>query len=212
MTILDRLGNCAVMRGDVGDSERDSRPFAAAIGLDWKQKWKNPAGRRGHKTSDSLHADITAKENCVQTLRRASSLRAKQDRAQRKALWVWDWFSMSELLSWANLESLLCRWCVAFRSFRAHIRIQSSRAKARVDLGPALQFRDGRYQPNTRTTARDEGIRRLQASHLWTDCVDLQIFLMGFDAGEEYGKDTLRLEHRNQEPLNTALKTHLPSQ
>jgi len=88
----------------------------------------------------------------------------------------------------ANLASALCRWYAAFHSFRGHIRIQSAKETARVDLGPSVQLCDGRYQANTRTLARAEGIRRLQAIHQWVDNADLHIFLMGFEAGEEYSK------------------------
>jgi hypothetical protein len=99
----------------------------------------------------------------------------------------WDWFSVSAALSTANLASLLCRWYVAFRSFRAHIRIQSARKGASVDVGPALQRQGERYLSDERTIARAEGIRKLLATHVWADSVDIQMFLVGFDAGEEYG-------------------------
>ena len=55
-----------------------------------------------------------------------------------------------------------------------------------VHLGPSVQFRSGCYQANTRTLARAEGIKRLQATRPWADIEDLRIFLEGFDAGEEY--------------------------
>jgi hypothetical protein len=55
-----------------------------------------------------------------------------------------------------------------------------------VHLGPSVQFRNGCYQANARTLARAEGIKKLQAIHQWVDIADLRIFLMGFDAGEEY--------------------------
>ena len=136
----------------------------------------------------------------MQTQSRASSLPAKQESDRHKARW--DSYPKSERVSWPNLVLLLCRWYVAFRSFRAHIRIQSSRAKARVDCGAALQFRDGHYHPNERTSARAEGIERLQANYPWTDCVDLQIFLRGFDAGEEFGKGILAQGQRNEDSPN----------
>jgi len=97
------------------------------------------------------------------------------------------------LLRWpsrlfSTLVPLLCKWYAAFRSFRGHIRIQSAKEGARVRLGPSVQFRDGCYQANTRTLARAEGIEKLRAIYPWADIADLCIFLMGFEAGEEYSK------------------------
>jgi hypothetical protein len=66
------------------------------------------------------------------------------------------------------------------------MRILSSKAGEAVHLGPSVQFRNGCYQANARTLARAEGIKKLQAIHQWVDIADLRIFLMGFDAGEEY--------------------------
>lgn len=98
----------------------------------------------------------------------------------------WDWFLIRDLLSLRNLSSLLCRWYAAFRSFRAHICIQSPRTGGSVDPGPLYQRRDGRLQPNARTLARVEGIRTLRSTHPWADAVDSRMFLMGFDAAERY--------------------------
>jgi hypothetical protein len=102
---------------------------------------------------------------------------------------------------------LLYRWYAAFRSFRAHIRIQSATTGGRVDLGAAFQVRGEHHLPNARTDARAEGIERLLAIHPWADAVDLQMFLMGFDAGEEYGTYAQKQNSRNPELLNTPTKT-----
>jgi hypothetical protein len=37
-----------------------------------------------------------------------------------------------------------------------------------------------------RILARRRGIENLQAIHPWVDFQDLEIFLMGFDAGDQY--------------------------
>lgn len=100
----------------------------------------------------------------------------------------------------ANLASLLCRWYVAFRSFRAHIRIQFATKGKWIDLGEACQLRDGRYQPNERTYACAEGIRTLLATHPWVDSVDVRLFLMGFYAGERY---STHLQDRDPNNLST---------
>jgi hypothetical protein len=74
-------------------------------------------------------------------------------------------------------------------------------------MGPALQFRDGCYRANERTIARGEGIKRLQAKHRWVDTVDLQMFLEGFDAGEEYCIGARADDHGNQEAPHIHVKT-----
>ena len=68
------------------------------------------------------------------------------------------------------------------------MRLQSATGTTRVDVGPAVEVRDGHFEVNKRTLARAEGIKRLLASHTWADSLDLRIFLDGFDAGEEYCK------------------------
>lgn len=103
----------------------------------------------------------------------------------RRKRWL-DLFARLASKPFPGLVRELCKWHAAFRSFRGHIRIQSATAGGRVDLGPAVQLEDGCYQANTRTLARAAGIEKLQATHRWVDIVDLRIFLMGFEWGEEY--------------------------
>jgi hypothetical protein len=95
-----------------------------------------------------------------------------------------DSISISSALSWFHFPFRLCRWYGAFRSFRAHIRIQS--AMWWVDLGPLGKFQDGRYQNHERIRSRAEGIETLRAKCPWVDSVDCRMFLMGFDEGEKW--------------------------
>jgi hypothetical protein len=56
-----------------------------------------------------------------------------------------------------------------------------------VDIGPALRCSGGgRYLDDERTLTRSAGIEKLQAMYPWVDTVDLELFLRGFDAGEEW--------------------------
>ena len=73
-------------------------------------------------------------------------------------------------------------WCDAFRSFRGHIRTQSAIGRAWVTVGSP------RHQDklNIRSVARKLYIERISETLPWADCQDLQVFLMGFDAGESY--------------------------
>lgn len=95
-----------------------------------------------------------------------------------------DSISISSVLSRLDFPSRLYRLHAVFRSFRAHIRIQSSMWW--VDLGPLGKFQDGHYQNHERIQSRVEGIKTLQAKCPWVDSVDLRMFLMGFDEGEKY--------------------------
>jgi hypothetical protein len=82
-------------------------------------------------------------------------------------------------------ENLGHRWCIwryAFRSFLGHIRTQSARGQAGATVGSL------RHQGtlNVRSLARRLYIEKLSATLDWVDFQDLEIFLMGFDAGESY--------------------------
>jgi hypothetical protein len=80
----------------------------------------------------------------------------------------------------------------------------------RVDLGPAFQRQGECYLPNERTNACAEGTRTLLAIRPWADAVDLQMFLMGFDAGEKYG-----ISHQaypDQNNLNTLPNPTIPQE
>lgn len=77
-------------------------------------------------------------------------------------------------------------WCLSLRSLRGHIEMQLSTERLAVDLGPAWdKLPDGSYRENTRTAVRSRCVEVLLARHPWVDSVDLQMFLMGLDAGAE---------------------------
>jgi hypothetical protein len=81
-----------------------------------------------------------------------------------------------------NLRHKWCIWRDAFRSFRGHIRTQSAIGLATVSLG---QW-NHRGVRNVRTVARRLYTQKLLAIRPWVDSQDLQIFIMGFDAGESW--------------------------
>jgi len=84
---------------------------------------------------------------------------------------------------------------VILGSLREHIHIQFS--KLAVDLGPAFFLQDGDWLSNARTTARAEGIKKLQATRPKADIADIQMFLAGFDAGEQYALDRVDFHPHN---------------
>ena len=100
-----------------------------------------------------------------------------------------------------RLLDKLCIWRAALHSFRGHIRSQSAKGRVGVDFGPALVCRhSGHLCRNTRTVARILYTKRLLASLPWADSQDLEIFLMGFDAGEQWGigNEGIGVEIQNQ--------------
>lgn len=74
------------------------------------------------------------------------------------------------------------------RSLRGHICIQPpTELWAGVSLGQEFLCRSDKCpQLNPRTIARAEYRQMLRAIYPWVDSVDLRLFLMGFDAGEEW--------------------------
>lgn len=85
-----------------------------------------------------------------------------------------------------DLSRKLCIWRDAFRSFRGHIDTQSAKGQACVRLGQHsyLGARDAR------TLVRTLYTQKLLAIHPWADSQDLEIFLMGFEAGETFLADS----------------------
>jgi len=58
-----------------------------------------------------------------------------------------------------------------------------------VSLGSALQRHYQSYRPNIRTGVRKQGIETLLATYPWADLLTLEIFLKGFDVGEQWASD-----------------------
>lgn len=86
-------------------------------------------------------------------------------------------------------------------SFRGHISVQSATKRTIVYFGPLFEILPHTESPvlNTRTIARCEYTKALSEMHSWADAVDHQIFLMGFEAGEQwslhYHMDMARSKH-----------------
>jgi hypothetical protein len=64
-----------------------------------------------------------------------------------------------------------------------------------VDLGaPTVRLLDGRLLPNNRTAVRNCGIEELVSRYPWaSNTADLQIFLEGFDLGEQFSRGSLSI-------------------
>jgi hypothetical protein len=85
-----------------------------------------------------------------------------------------------------DLRHMLCIWRDAFHSFLGHIRTQSSRGQACVRLGPH-SYQGAR---DARTLVRTLYTQKLLAICPWVDSQDLELFLMGFEAGETFAADS----------------------
>jgi len=81
-----------------------------------------------------------------------------------------------------SLVDKWCIWCDALRSFHGHIRTQLAIGRPWVTVGSP------RHQGtlNERSLCRRFYIEKLSATRRWVDSQDLELFLMGFDAGESW--------------------------
>jgi hypothetical protein len=82
----------------------------------------------------------------------------------------------------------LCIWKTAFRSSYGHIEFERAREYGPVLLGHAFRVLPcGHLVRHERTEACSTGIKNLKATFGdWLPRLDRQIFLMGFEAGEEF--------------------------
>jgi hypothetical protein len=89
--------------------------------------------------------------------------------------------------------------------------LQSPTEFPSAGVGRAFESVQGQScQPNTRTIARAFYTEMLSATLEWSDIVDLRIFLMGFDAGEQW---TLHTKGNGTEiPTSSSSWLHLAEQ
>jgi hypothetical protein len=83
---------------------------------------------------------------------------------------------------------LAYKWSTVFRIAYGHIEFERARDYAPNRIGRAFRvLPDQTLVPRERTEARSSGIRTLEATFGdWLSQLDRQIFLMGFEAGEEF--------------------------
>jgi len=80
------------------------------------------------------------------------------------------------------------KWSTAFHIAYGHIEFARAKDYSPCRIGPAFRvLPDQSLIPHERTDARSQGIQTLKARFGVGVCgLDLEIFLMGFDAGEEF--------------------------
>ena len=90
-----------------------------------------------------------------------------------------------------RLSILWCVWQSSYMSFLGHMKNHNAKDFPSVCFGPALErLPDGSLRPVVRTQARTIGIDTLRATYPWVDTVDSRMFLMGFDAGEQWSRSS----------------------
>ena len=89
--------------------------------------------------------------------------------------------------AWKNLRWLWYALKLETCSFVGRTRILLSKKEWGVNCGPCYEeARAGCFVENRRTNARIEGILDVTNDYPWANMVDQQIFLRGFDAGEQF--------------------------
>lgn len=83
---------------------------------------------------------------------------------------------------------LACKWSTAYRIAYEHIEFERARDYGPSRIGPAFRvLQDQSLVRNERTEARTVGIETLRARFGdWVPQLDLEMFLAGFEAGEEF--------------------------
>jgi hypothetical protein len=111
---------------------------------------------------------------------------SSESRGSRKRKLNWLYIRHPSLYFYPLWREALCIALTAFRSLCGHIRTQLPIGPQVLDLGQSI-LRDGILRPTSRALARREYIQIVRAIYPWVDIVDRRIFLMGFDAGEQWG-------------------------
>jgi hypothetical protein len=80
---------------------------------------------------------------------------------------------------------------LASGSFFGCTRILLSKKHWAVDFGPLLErLPCGCLVPDERTDARSAGTQEIESRYPWANIVELQMFLEGFDMGEQFARRT----------------------
>jgi len=105
----------------------------------------------------------------------------------RKLLRVWMKIRFPQWPVWISLLRLWYALRHEGRSFVGHTRTLLAKKHWGVDYGPLYEsLPDEHLILNKRTDACIRGTQDLAMDYPWASMVDRQIFLRGFDAGEQY--------------------------
>lgn len=104
-------------------------------------------------------------------------------------------------------QNLWAKLCISFsesRCFLGSLRTQLAKGRASRSLGPSFEPHLRPWVRKKRTLARKRGIENLLAIYPWVGLQSSEIFLMGFDAGEQWAHDT---QGNTQHPVQCESKS-----
>lgn len=106
----------------------------------------------------------------------------------------------------ANRWHMLSMLFYESRCFLGNLRTQFAKGPVSVHFGPSFELDPHLKGRNKRTLARMRGIGNLLAIYPWAAHRTFEIFLMGFDAGEQWALDNQdsKPHHDQCEPNNTS--------
>ena len=109
---------------------------------------------------------------------------------------VWEWFYMHVRQpcfgSLRRIVQFLHALRLCLHSGIWNMNILLARNQLGVDLGPHYErLPCGCLAPNNRTDARSDGIRELRLRYPVANTLQFQLFLEGFDKGEQFALDSL---------------------
>ena len=110
------------------------------------------------------------------------------DRPDRRLSVAWRYTKHRARLRYLRFLTLACRWYSALRIAYGHIEFERARDFDPLDIGRAFRApSDQSPVPHELTEARIRGKQTLKATFGdWLPQLDKQIFLMGFEAGEQF--------------------------
>lgn|ERR1700722_6365932 len=108
-----------------------------------------------------------------------------------------------------NLRDRLHIVFSAFGSFLGHLRTQLVKDRPHVTFGPSLQRGHQHLVRNKRTLARINGVADRLSNYTWMDFLDFEIFLAGFDAGEQWASHNLCIEVDPDSPASARCTSKL---
>lgn len=118
--------------------------------------------------------------------------------SHKKSIWEWVWPLVPPPLQ-HRLLSVLRLWYalkMEGRSFVGRMKNRLDKKQWSVVIGVQLQRSEtGHYQECEGTNARNASIKALTSRYPWANNTDVEILLLGFDAGEQFGARTCKQNH-----------------
>ncbi len=115
----------------------------------------------------------------------------------RSGQWVWRVLPHRVARSVEHLVRFWCALQLESRSFLGRMNTRLSRKHWGVSLGPIYRVSpEGHLVFDARTAARSEGTRILESVRPWASTTEVEIYLEGFHAGEQFVLGSLDIQSR----------------